>query len=42
MREEHFVVENNGQIIGTPAIQTNPYNENEIWLKHILVHKEYR
>jgi GNAT superfamily N-acetyltransferase len=42
MREDHFVVENNGQLIGTLAIQTNPYNDNEIWLKHIVVHKEHR
>lgn len=42
MREHHFVVEQNGKLLGTLGIQANPYDENQIWLKHIVVHKKHR
>lgn len=42
MREQHFVVEQNGKLIGTLGIQTSPYDPDELWLKHIVVHKDHR
>lgn len=41
-REDHFVVLDNGKIIASLAIQVNPYDEDQLWLKHVVVDENYR
>ena len=42
MREIHFVILDNKQIVADGALQQSPYEEKELWIKHISVDEDYR
>jgi len=41
-REIHFFHADQGKIISSLALQSNPYDDTELWLKHVVVDEEYR
>lgn len=42
MKEIHFVHTSENQIISNLALQQNPYDDSELWLKHVSVDGRYR
>lgn len=41
-KEEHFVIFDGEKIVADLAIEPNPYDKKQIWLKHISVDSSYR
>lgn len=41
-KEHHFVAFDGEKLIGDLAIQENPYNKDQIWLKHVSIDPNYR
>jgi len=41
-RETHFIVDEEGMVVADAAIEQNPYDNSNVWLKHIFVTETHR